>query len=162
MANNSCLTALYAAGITHDDAVALRRISMTLHRWHELECGDSNQYGSWAITRGRWRTFVPEEGKPVRTFEHDDDERPFLEHHHYRHGAGKDTVTYSVMNDRERGALKRLTKIMARYPDFASYVQGDPRGCALYILRPGDLNTLENGDGSDISACYTRGIAVYK
>ena len=28
--------------LSDDDAQALRRISMTLHRWHELECGDSN------------------------------------------------------------------------------------------------------------------------
>jgi hypothetical protein len=46
---------------------------------------------------------------------------------------------------------------MARYPGFASYVQGDPRGAALYILRPGDVR-----EGADVSSCYSNGIAVYK
>ena len=90
-------------------------------------------------------------------FLHDDDGAPYLEHHHYRHGAGKDYVSYTRLPDRERGALKRLAKIMARYPGFAPYVQGDPRGCALYIMRPGGVP-----DGADIASCYNRGIAVYK
>jgi len=154
LAKRTCIDDLQAAGISYEDATALRRISMTLQRWHELECGDGNSYGSWAIARGH--------KKVTPGFIHDDDGPPYLEHHHYRHGEGKDIVTYSLMPDRERGALKRLAQIMARYPGFASYVQGDPRGCALYILRSGDLNTLEGGDGSDISSCYTRGIAVYK
>ena len=42
---------LQKEGVTLDEALALRRISMTLQRWHELECGDSNNYGSWAIER---------------------------------------------------------------------------------------------------------------
>ena len=63
----------------------------------------------------------------------------------------------SRLTDRERGALKRLAKIMARYPGFQSYVQGDPRGCALYILRPGDIP-----EGANVDSCYSRGIAVYK
>jgi hypothetical protein len=33
---------LQTLGIDHTDAVSLRRISMTLHRWHELECGDTS------------------------------------------------------------------------------------------------------------------------
>jgi hypothetical protein len=37
-----CIRALETAGISYDDAAQLRRISMTLHRWHELECGDGN------------------------------------------------------------------------------------------------------------------------
>lgn len=28
--------------VARDDAKALRRISMTLRRWHELECGDGS------------------------------------------------------------------------------------------------------------------------
>ena len=153
--------ALCRAGISHSDAIDLRRISMTLHRWHELECGDGNEYGSWAIVRGK-RTSArikTEQGLNVRqdTFEHDDDGKPYLEHHHYMHGRGKDTVTYSALSDRERGALKRLAKIMAGYPGFSFYVQGDPRGCSLYIIRPGDVR-----DGLTIDACYTNGVAVCK
>lgn len=53
LARNDCIDRLREAGISRDDAEALRRISMTLHRWHELECGDSNDYASWTIARGR-------------------------------------------------------------------------------------------------------------
>lgn len=147
----------------YEDAVALRRISMTLHRWHELECGDGNSYGSWAIVRGN-KVRKKLEGSPTweTTFVHDDDGKPFIEHHHYLHGRGKDYVSYTALADRERGALKRLDKIMDRYPGFVSYVQGDPRGCALYILRPGDIATLADGANGDVGSIYTRGIAVYK
>lgn len=33
------IATLTRAGIEYDDALALRRVAMTLHRWHELECG---------------------------------------------------------------------------------------------------------------------------
>jgi hypothetical protein len=141
-----CVLTLREAGISFDDATALRRISMTLHRWHELECGDGNDYGSWAIARG---------SKTGKVFTHDDDGAPYLEHHHYLHGRGKDYVSYTRLPDRERGALKRLAALILRYPGFAFYVQGDPRGCALYILRPDDLKGVE-----DIHSCYNRGVAV--
>jgi hypothetical protein len=154
----NCIDALQVAGINYEDACALRRISMTLHRWHELECGDSNDYGSWCITRGS-KKITRGFGKTHSAFEHDDDGKPFLEHHHYAHGHGKDSVTYSAMPDRERGALKRLAAIMARYPGFAPYVQGDPRGCALYILAP---DTLQRYQGQPVDTIYNHGIAVYK
>ena len=150
---HDCIGALCDAGISFQDAHALRRISMTLHLWHELECGDGNQHGSWCITRGR---------KNGKAFEHDDDGKPYLEHHHYMHGHGKDSVSYTAMPDRERGAIKRLDAIMASYPGFVSYVQGDPRGCALYILRPADTADLPDGANGDVGSVYTRGIAVYK
>lgn len=134
---------LMRAGITFDDAAALRRIAMTLHRWHELECGDSNDYRSWSIVRGRG-------GK---VFEYDDNGAPFIESH--PHSGGK--VSYSRIPDRETGAKKRLAAIMARYPDLRAYIQGDPRGAALYILKPGDVP-----DGADVDAYYSRGVAVYR
>ena len=59
--------------------------------------------------------------------------------------------------DREASAKKRLAKIMARYPGWHAYVQSDPRGAALYILRPGDVPP-----GTNPRECYTRGIAVYR
>jgi len=148
---------LQSAGFSYEDACALRRISMTLHRWHELECGDGNSYGSWAIVRGAF--FNDSARGPV--FVHDDDGAPFMEHHHYRHGAGKDTVSYTLIADRERGSLKRLAAIMARYPGFESYVQGDPRGCALYVLAPHHLARIVES-GSTVECSYNRGIAVHK
>ncbi len=58
-------------------------------------------------------------------------------------------------SDREKGALKRISDTLARYPGLTAYVQGDPRGCALYIIRPGDVI-----EGHDVDSCYSRGIAV--
>jgi len=144
---NTCIPTLLSAGISWDDAHALRRISMTLQRWHELECGDGNDHASWTIARG---AFVKKDG--VKTFEHDEDGKPFSEYHPHR-GA----VSYTPIPDREKGAKKRLAAILARYPGFRSYIQGDPRGAALYILRPDDLPM-----GRDIDCTYSNGIAVYK
>lgn len=76
--------ALCSLGFTAEEARALRKISLTLRRWYELECGTD---------AGRKLGF---------------------------------------------------------------YVQTDPRGAALYILRPGDVP-----EGADPSACYNRGICVY-
>jgi hypothetical protein len=128
---------LLELGISFEHAQELRRISMTLHRWHELECGDGNDYASWCIARGK---------KTGQVFEYDDNGRPYLERH--AHSANK--PTYTLMADRERGALKRLAAIMANYPKLTAYVQGDPRGCALYI-----------GEGlTDTN--YNNGVAVCK
>jgi hypothetical protein len=132
------LARLERAGFSTDDAMALRRISMTLHRWHELECGDGNDYASWGIERDETT------GKPY-----------MLTHPH----TGKSRR--SAIADRERGALKRLDAIMARYPEFAAYVQGDPRGAALYVYRKDSL--MLTGSKYGIDSCYSSvGIAVYK
>ncbi len=140
------IATLCSLGISYEDAASLRRISMTLHRWHELECGDGNNYGSWCITRGR---------KVAGEFVYDDDGTPFIEHHHYRHGQGKDSTSYTAIPDREKGARKRMAAIMARYPELSAYVQTDPRGAPLYILRPGDVPA-----GADVSSYYSRGVVV--
>lgn len=66
------------------------------------------------------------------------------------------TIRYYIP-DRESGARRRLAKIMARYPSLSAYIQGDPRGAALCILRPGDVP-----EGKDADAYYSHGIAVYK
>ncbi len=124
------LNTLQRAGITRADAESLRRISMTLHRWHELECGVDNG----CIER--------EESDP-------DGGRPF-----WRYSDGRRSA---FMADREHGAKTRLASIMARYPTLSAYIQGDPRGCALYIIRPGDVP-----EGADVGSYYSRGLAVYK
>ena len=49
-----CLPILAALGFSRSDAETLRRISMTLHRWHEMECGTS----SGAIVRDE-KTGIP-------------------------------------------------------------------------------------------------------
>lgn len=122
---------LIKAGISLDDAQALRRISMTLHRWHEMECNGE-----------------------VQRAEESDNGRPYSV---WQNGAGGTTSSSWPIPDRERGALKRLAAIMTHYPTLGFYVQGDPRGAALYILRAGDIPS-----GADPSAHYSRGIAVYR
>lgn len=129
---HDCIHQLVSLGINHADATALRRISMTLHRWHELECGDAN---GGAIERDETT------GKPYWT---------------YDSGRNGKRSRYPVA-DREAGAIRRLGKIMANYPTLSSYIQGDPRGAALYILRPGDVP-----EGCEAESYYSRGIAVCK
>jgi len=118
--------ALITHGVAFEDTCALRRISMTLHRWHELECGVESGGVERDETTGKVSWYNSYTGKR------------------------------SPYADRETGALKRLAAIMARYPSLQSYVQGDPRGCALYIIRPGDVP-----DGENVDAYYSRGVAVY-
>jgi hypothetical protein len=142
--------ALLDLGFTRDESEALRRISMTLHRWHERECGD----GNGCIERDEMT------GKTY-----------WLDSYSGRR--------YAIA-DRETGARKRLVAIIAARNDRALaaiplselrreqrkghtgfqpvsyYVQGDPRGAALYIIRPGDVP-----EGASVDSCYTRGICVY-
>lgn len=127
MAKHDCIPQVLSLGIAYDDAQTLRRISMTLHRWHELECGIDN--GGVERDETTKRTFW------------------------YNAMTGR----RSPFPDRETGALSRLQQIMAKYPTLGHYVQGDPRGAALYILRPGDVP-----QGADVDAYYSRGIAIYR
>ncbi len=130
VANFNHLTyALTCYGIDFSDIDKLRRIEMTLHRWAERECGD--EYGN-CIERDEAT------GKPFLTYD-----------------AGSGPRKRYAIPDKERGALKRLAAIMARYPSLLSYHQGDPRGCALYVLKASDIP-----EGGDIDALYTRGVAV--
>ena len=120
------LKQVISCGVSYDDAKSLRRISMTLRRWYEHECNG-------AIQRDGERG----DGAP------------------YWHSTYDGRRLYRAP-DRERGAEKRLAAIMARYPTLRAYLQTDPRGCSLYILRPGDVP-----EGRDPDACYSRGIPVY-
>ena len=132
MKMTECIDRLRAIGIEHDDAYALRRIAMTLHRWSELECGNAD---GGAIERDETT------GKPYWTFDA---------------GNNGKRGRYAIP-DREKGAIKRLNKIMAKYSNLAPYIQGDCRGAPLYILRESDVPAGENPD-----SYYSRGVAVYK
>ena len=125
-AQSEMMGRLTAAGFTWHDADKLRLISMTLHRWAERECGDDHG----CISRDE------ETNKPY--WESSWGHKPY------------------PIPDRETGALKRLAAIMAQYPEWVSYHQGDPRGASLYVVRKSDLP-----EGVDINSYYTRGIAVY-
>jgi len=120
------VAALARMGYSESEADALRRISNTLRSWYERECG--NEFGS--IERDE------KTGKPY-------------------------WVTYSERTgerrrwptrDMERGALARLAAI-ARHP---YYLQTDPRGATLYLLREGDVP-----EGERAESYYTRGVCVY-
>lgn len=121
-------------GINLQDADALRKIERTLHRWSELECGDSNNWCSFGIERDEqtdkpYMVTYPHNGKSSR--------RPVA--------------------DRERGALRRAKVIMDNYPDLWFFHQSDPRGCAVYIGRKSDLTDEQQ---KQLDAYYTRGVAA--
>jgi hypothetical protein len=112
---------------------------MTLHRWAERECGDGNGCIERDDTTGKpfWRNANTDRRFPIA--------------------------------DREAGAKRRLTAIIGarnarvkpeagqtRIDPVTAYIQGDPRGASLYILRPGDVPP-----GADVTSYYTRGICIY-
>lgn len=131
---------LQSLGFTEQECDALRRISMTLHRWHELECGDGNGHIERDEKTGTPRYF----------------------NNNARYVDPHDPRAWRVIPDREKGAQKRLLGIINALAkrkgvcDVNAYIQTDPRGAALYILRPGDVPA-----GADAGAYYSRGVCVY-
>ena len=126
--------ALCKLGFSPGQADALRRISMTLHRWHERECG---------LDHG--------------CIERDDTtNKPYW--------LDSCTMSRTPIRDDEAGALGRLAAIIksvnvaraGKVKPLSYYIQGDPRGAALYIIRPGDVP-----DGCDVNSYYNRGLCVY-
>lgn len=175
-------------GIDVETADKLRRIEMTLSRWSELECGDSNAYASWAIEREeqwaieraawplsdrmRWwdgekwnkiqhrRTYSDYERTngidfPADGAFRDTGSKPYMVRHVYPHNGGSTQTVRTPIADREKGALKRLAAIMAAYPGLVYYHQGDPRGCALWLIPKDRLS-----EGERVDSVYTRGVAV--
>lgn len=114
-------------GFSYSEATALRRIELTLQRWSEAECNGEIERDE--VT-----------------------EKPFRRYGNYIQA--NDPRSIHFIADREAGALKRLSKIMANHPELWSYHQGDPRGCALYVGRKSDVN------GHEIGSVYSRGVAV--
>lgn len=110
-------------GIAVRDVAALMRAERTLHRWAEEECGNGNDFASWAIERDEAT------GKPYRvTYPH--------RGHSYR----------VRIPDREVGALARVAKICAAH-GLHFWHQTDPRGCALYVSRePLSANDYTRGE----------------
>lgn len=112
---------------------ALLKCSRQLSLWAERECGDSNNYASWAIERDE------KNDKPyVVTYWHD----------------GR--KTRRSIPDLERSALNRAWKIIdSAVKGLQLYHQTDPRGCSLYLIRPGDIP-----EGKGMDCYYTNGIAI--
>ena len=119
--------ALQKYGVTTEEIHALLRCERALTRWSCRECGDGSD---WAIERDETTK------KPFNVY----------------HGAGK-SRRYPI-RDLEAAALKRANAICSLH-ELTAYHQGDPRGCALYVLRPGDVRA-----GQDESSCYTNGVAI--
>ena len=122
-------------GVDYEDAVALRRISMTLRRWFEYGCG----------TGDGLRTF---------TIERDESGKPFMRLQYPSKDGYVDRRWPTP--DRETGARKRLARIMARYQHLIAYVQPDCRGCSLYLVKPEQIP-----EGGDIACHYPSGVAVW-
>lgn len=128
------LNRLSKLGVSFDDGKKLRRISMTLQRWFEMECGSDNG----CIERDE------KTGKP------------FWYNANSRFLTANDPRAYSPIPDREKGAMTRLEKIMKQYPALVYYVQSDCRGASLYILERNKVN------GENLDSIYSSyGVAVY-
>lgn len=126
-------------GIDYETAKILRRISNTLRNWFEMECGTGDDRVTQSIERDGEEEYS----------------KPYLRIQFATPGGGWHDTKRPVV-DRERNAKLRLKTIMEKYPDLVPYIQGDCRGCALYILRKSDLRA-----GDQIDSVYTRGVAVY-
>jgi hypothetical protein len=98
--------------ISTGDANTLRRAQLTLRRWAEAECGNSNDYASFSIERDE------QTGKPFRVV--------------YPHTSDKPR-RYATP-DRESGALRRVAQVCTAN-GLHYFHQTDPRGCALYVSR---------------------------
>lgn len=120
------------AGFSDEEITALVRIERTLQRWGELECGDSNDFQSFAVERDETT------GKP------------FLVCQPHKGPARRVPVA-----DREAGAKRRLAAIMAKHPRWLAYHQTDCRGCNLYLLRKSQVKP-----GESVDSIYNRGVAV--
>lgn len=128
-------------GFTRDESQALRRISMTLRRWYEMECGTGDDRVSRSIERD------------------DVTDKPFMRIQYQGHSGWVDQRFPTP--DREKGAIKRLLTIINNHAErtgraLSTYLQTDPRGAALYIIRPGDVPK-----GKDVSAYYPNALCVY-
>ncbi len=125
-------TTLQSLGFTPEEIDALSRIAHTLHRWHEMECGTE----SGCIERG------------------DATGRPYW--------LNAKSLIRRPIADLEAGARRRLAAILERRNErvagapLEAYIQTDPRGAPIYLLRPGDIPR-----GKKPESYYTRGICVY-
>lgn len=155
---------LRALGFTQDEAESLRRISMTLQRWHELECGVEGGCVERDENTGKcyWLNSYSGRRSPVADRETGALKRlaGILAARNARKGIAADWRNYRCDNGTfdivdANGDIVRQN-LPAESAALSSYIQTDPRGAALYVLRPGDVPA-----GEDAGAYYSRGICVY-
>ena len=122
-------------GFNTTETETLLKAEKTLQRWAEAECGTGTDTHTVSIERDETT------GKPFRRVQ-------------FR-SAGQWKENRYPVRDMEAAALRRVAAIAEVHPDLSFYHQGDPRGCALYVLRPGDVPAGERAD-----SYYSRGVAV--
>lgn len=133
---------LRSLGFTLSEVEKLRRISMTLHNWHEKECGTDNGCIERDEETGKtyWLNSYSGKRYPVRDME----------------TGAKRRLALIVDKCNEARLTKMTDGKMTPLEGLRYYIQTDPRGAALYIIRPGDVP-----EGCDVSSYYNRGIVVY-
>jgi hypothetical protein len=162
---------LLTLGFTDSEVASLRRINSTLQRWHELECGDGNGMIERDETTGKpfWISYTRrylgandarmrspvadrETGALRRLSKIMRDRETRLNLPHGGRNWVCDDGTVDIVEDGEvvRQNLPPGAAILE------TYIQTDPRGAALYILRPGDIPA-----GTSVESCYTRGVCVF-
>lgn len=104
-------------GLTESDAISLRRIALTLHRWFELECGCDN-----GLIERDEKTGIP---------------YYYRTNHSYVDSPDPRFIRMRIA-DRETGARKRLDTLMLGYPGLRAWIQTDPRGGTIYLCKPED------------------------
>jgi hypothetical protein len=136
---------LASLGFTYAEAESLRRISIRLQHWYEKECG----INGGCIERDE------QTGKAYWLNANTDSRYPIAD---LETGAIKRLKTIIAdRNDRQIGsALTADNGDDTVYSTVSFYLQTDPRGAALYIIRPGDVPA-----GADVASYYNRGIVVY-
>ena len=121
-------------GMSYDDITALRRISMTLHRWHELECGDSDNFKSWSVER---------DGE-------EPDSKPFMVYHIHQGEYGfKVHYREDDNSDGSKGDYRASTKTFSSKEKAAEY--------AATIV---DSTAALRVDGKAAEALVNRGVAL--
>lgn len=112
--------------LSPDDIAKLLRIEEKLRRWHELRCGIDAGHVEEIGSEGSGKW-------------------EFVNRHGHR----------SPIRDAGKQARKALNAFTAENPDLIFYVQADPRGCALYLLKKSQVDS-----GEDVNAVYNRGVAI--
>jgi len=113
-------------GFTAEEIAKLRRASMTLHRWHEMECGSDSGCVERDETTGKtyWLNSMNGRRNPIP-----DRETPARARVASIIAARNERAKVATYNDR---AAKRATTC-------AACIQTDQRRCALLILTPYDI-----------------------
>lgn len=122
---------LESHGFTVDEIDSLRRISNALSRWSEGECNGEIERDE--TTGQTYRIIFP----------------------------GMPNERRSPCRDKESSSLRRLASILQNHGEWTYYHQGDPRGCALYLINKAKLQEYADC-GTSLDCCYSSvGIAVY-